>query len=464
MAKQPELIIRIPRYPPFLIRYLWSSLIFGIAGGFGIAAHLSWILGFGYQIRSSFTLMIQNHAQLQLVGWTGSLLIGISLCLMQRIASKPFASISRQAAIWWLITSGLSVRVFSFMMLPYLDSIRLALHISSLLGAMLISFGILLYVLTVIKGMYRNIFAVRSGQSLAVAPYFALMLFGWMVFALYSLILAWIAFKNKSGAVGILDHSILTDCFTMFILLPAGMGFSIKMLPVFMGLREPSWAVRKIGLFYAISAIMMITSTVISFYFPGPLSGLAKGFSTFCCGIVLLVFIWELDALLHRILPERIALKLARGGENAKRGRYGDYGEYGHFEYFIYASFIWLLLSALALVLNGIALVSGKPEIIQIVLIRHTLLLGFIANLIVGVGFRLLPKLIEKPLRNPKLVNLAFVFLVTASIARILPFVIPSLGIAGRYFFGFSGVLGMMALIIFAYNLNLFYRPAPAVR
>lgn len=106
----------------FQVNYIWLALVVAIFGGFALAAHLCFVMGFDRPLGDGFASFIQIHGHLQLVGWAGLFIIGISLHIIPRLSSIPISQPQWIQSVLWLIGIGLLLRFISHSVLPYLHS------------------------------------------------------------------------------------------------------------------------------------------------------------------------------------------------------------------------------------------------------------------------------------------------------------------------------------------------------
>jgi hypothetical protein len=59
--------------------FIWVALGMALLVGFSIGAHLTAVLGLGFVPGRGFVSFIQTHGHVQLVGWAGLFIMGISL-------------------------------------------------------------------------------------------------------------------------------------------------------------------------------------------------------------------------------------------------------------------------------------------------------------------------------------------------------------------------------------------------
>jgi len=412
-------------------------------------------MGTGWWSGALLFELIQLHGHLQLIGWMGMLLLGVSLYLLPRLLSAPLPVVKAERWIFILLLAGIFLRVVAtfsgvFTPLARFGGGRLLL-LSALVEALAVAFYLCLCL--------KLVLSVRAGNNdlKRLWPYFMAMFLGWTFFSAGQI---WLSVFLSEGTSALLHYQwngFLNDLFVRLVLIPALFGFGVKMLPIFLGLTPPLWPVRSVGLALLISALvyllgkgLAIAVSEVQMFLPMQMLGLL-GMST-----SVVAFIWFLDALLFRIFPERIALKAHRSDAKEQRGRFGDKGEYGRFELFIVVGFAWLAIVALLEGVNAVWQLVGAQELISYATLRHGLLLGALAHLVLGVSHRLLPGLLGKKLYSPQLTVISFTFLFLASLLRVVPLMFSDLGFTlPMTYFSWSGVVGFFAIVIACMNILL---------
>jgi uncharacterized protein involved in response to NO len=90
-----------PRHAPFCPGFLGTALATAILGGFGLAGHLRFVIGFGLPLGPAFPALVQAHGHAQLVGWAGLLVMGFSLHFIPRLVAPMF----------WLVNAATALRL-----------------------------------------------------------------------------------------------------------------------------------------------------------------------------------------------------------------------------------------------------------------------------------------------------------------------------------------------------------------
>jgi uncharacterized protein involved in response to NO len=111
-----------PPQAQFHLGFIRSALGIAIFAGFAIGAHLAAVIGLDFPLGRGFYSFIQIHGHLQLVGWAGLFIIGISLHFIPRLAGFPLSHPEWLGRILLLITAGLTMRAVAHSFLPYLTT------------------------------------------------------------------------------------------------------------------------------------------------------------------------------------------------------------------------------------------------------------------------------------------------------------------------------------------------------
>jgi uncharacterized protein involved in response to NO len=450
---------------PFHTGFVRIALVVAIGAGFGLAAHLGFLIGFGYPLGVAFPALIQSHGHAQLLGWAGLFVLGVSLHFIPRLASVPLTHPQWVGIILWLIGVGLGLRVIGQMMLAYgagplpADLLRWLVVAS---GAME-GTGLLLYVILVI-GSARGTGDLRTQPAFAaVRPFFGMMVVGWLVYAIGNLV-GLVDMGLRGGVVTNHAWNVLTvQSFIDLTLLPVAMAFSVRLFPMFLALSAAFWPVR--GTAYAYMFVVCVSLAAVNlhtFGFEGRLPDLLAGFGRLFKGAVILWFVLQLDLLTRRRPVERPARFLQIGPDRPPtRPGLPDFGEFGRFELLVYSAYAWLVAAAVCDIVNGTAILVIGSVMVNPSIVQHMYLLGFITPLILGVAVRMLPGFVNKrAVAVPALVLPTFWMANAAAIFRVVPPILPDavkdlapVGTLAQSAFGVSGLLALAAVILFAINL-----------
>jgi uncharacterized protein involved in response to NO len=455
-----------PQQAQFHLGFIRSAFGIAIFAGFAIGAHLAAVIGLDFPLGKGFYSFIQIHGHLQLVGWAGLFIIGISLHFIPRLAGIPLSHPEWLNHILWLITAGLATRAVTHSFLPYVSTPAMfqALSIVIALSGLSELAGIFLYIallLTSIRAVHQSGKERPALQS--VKPYFAMMQAGWFLYA--GLNAALLIHMAITGAVTVNQpwDDFALNLFAGLVLLPVTFAFSVRMFPLYLRLPAPEWPVSKMGFAYLFFFALQILPTMPPFL---SMSAEAAFFISAVgqCGksAVIFLFVWKLDLLLRRRAPWTVHRKFQPSPERQPtRDGLPDYGEFGRFERLLYSAYLWLLLGALLEWLTGLATIFGWDLAVSTDAIRHSYLLGFITLLILGMAPRMIPGFIQKKLASPRLVEATFWLGNAAVICRIVPLLLPEVLLGkmplavslSQLIFALSGIFGLVAVSCLAVNL-----------
>lgn len=435
----------------FNINYLWWSLNIAIFAGFAIGAHLVSEIGFNLPLGKAFYSYIQLHGYLQLIGWVGLLIIGVSLFFLPRLVGALQKNPGVNSAILKLIVTGLLFRFFSHSVLAYLleSQFYYPVALISLSGAILVFYGILLYVKTLI-GMFPKTGIIPKGIS-DIHIFFKMALLGWFIYPLLTCMLLVDMTLQHTATLNASWTEFATQIFIFMTLLPVAFAFSVRILPLYLKLPVIDWPVAKLAKLYFAAVCVQLIPTLpplsrLSSSVPQNISLVGAIFKS----AIILYFVWKLGFFKQRQLPTHKPVLQ-------------DGNKFGKFHWLIYGAYGWLVLGAALEMLLATAFFLNFTVPISSDALRHIYLLGFITSLIFGVSVSLIPGFIRrKQIAKPGWVAMTFWLINIAAICRILPLILPpallsNTPFSGQIafgFFGISGILGMAALVVLAMNFR----------
>ncbi|MBI3920185.1 MAG: hypothetical protein HY318_02110 [Armatimonadetes bacterium] len=456
------------KYADFRLGYLWASLGVAIFAGLAIGGHLIFVIAYGYAVGPGFSCFIQVHGHVQLMGWTGLFIIGVSLHFLPRAAGVPLAKPHQMRYPLWLITVGLLLRTFAHCALPYLSGspaftlCSWAVAISGLLEWI----GVFTY-LRLLLGTHLQSRRLGDRPGLrAIEPFMAMMALGWLLYSTINAVLVVQMALQKAALANMMWSQIATEAFIDLALLPVAFAFSVRTFPLYLRLAAPDWPVATVAYVYLVGVCLHLVPVLPPFLslasdVPDKISLIGK---TVSAGAILW-FVWSLDVL-TRLKAPWIVNRIGHPGPDRRTTRPGlpDYGEFGHFEWLVYSAYLWLVLGAAVEAIQGVFSMAGRPLPVNESGVRHLYLLGFTTLLILGMAPRMVPGFLHKKrVASPGLVDLTFWLGNTALIGRELmlwipPFILNSapvtMGVA-QALLGFSGMLSMVTLACLALNLWL---------
>jgi len=449
----------------FRIGFIWWALGLAIFAGFALGAHVVSVIGLGLSLGNWYYPYVQAHGHIQLIGWAGLFIIGISLHFIPRLAGVPVANPKRIDHILALIAAGLLLRFLTIALLPYFTGLGFdILSWLAVASGMLEVFGILLYLSALLQTI-KSVPELQKRPALkSVQPFFLMMFVGWLLYPLANLVLL---IDMANAGTMILNQSwneLAIQIFINLVLLPVAFAFSVRMFPLYLRLPVIDWSVRSIALSFIFAVgLQLIPALPPIAVLPTPMPSILSAVGQILKGGIILWFIWKLDLLTRRRNPWTVH-RIFHPGPERRPTREGlpDYGEFGRFELLVYAAYIWLIFSAVIEVLLGIAILTKWAFPVSTDALRHLYLLGFITHLIFGMAPRMIPGFLKKKqVARPKLVATTFWLGSIAVVSRVLPlFVPPNLSetfpliiMVAQTAFALSGIFGMVAVVCLAINL-----------
>jgi len=443
--------------------FIWWSLGIAILGGFMLGAHIAMQIGFNMSLPKALDVWIQVHGHLQLIGWVGLFIMGVSLHFLPRMASVPIEKKSTLRFILYLTVAGLLIRTNFEFWRPYVEDEKISDIFKNLadFGNIVEFAGIILYVMLLIKTFLKAPDFKRKGFEI-VKPFFMLFILGWIV---YSIVQVSSIFLNRYEWLVWNKWSI--NIFMNFVLFPISFALSILNFPLYIHLKPPTKSIKYIGYFYLAIAILheFISAPIqlinIDLNLTALLIDLTIISLLFSSGIIQRIFLPD-KALAKSPFWRRDRVEEPSVGKKPRKG-YSDYGEFGKFELLIYSAYLWLVISLFLDMLARLILLLGLSVHYGVDPVRHSFLAGFISLLILGMAQRMLPGFMHKSkIASTKIVFLTFIFGNIAVSFRVIPMLIP-LYLSGPmqtlaqfmlYLFGISGFIAILSLILLFINLR----------
>ncbi|MFQ5649394.1 MAG: hypothetical protein ACE5IY_05585 [bacterium] len=455
-----------PKHAEFQIRFIWWALGLAIFAGFALGAHVASVIGFEFPLHKGFYPYIQTHGHVQLLGWAGLFIMGVSLHFIPRLAGTPLSSPSRLTLILRFMVSALVLKFSSQSLLPYITQTAwfAPLSVCAAAASVLLWMGVVIYVGTVFQ-------TARGAPDLGdrrafrqVLPFFAMMTLGWLTYATLNLGLV---LKMVVATHVVLDQGwseLATQLFLNLVLLPVAFAFSVRLFPLYLRLPLIDWPVGRVAVVYFCAVCVQLVPTLppvltVDTHLPGLLSCVGR----IVKGCVILFFAFKLDVLTRRRAPWTVHRELHPGPERRQtRNGLPDYGEFGRFEWLVYSAYVWLIFAAVLEIASALFSVLDVDLVISTDAVRHAYLMGFITHLIMGVAVRMIPGFLgKKKIARPALVLATFWLGNLALGSRVFPLVIPAALIervpgglvASQIAFGLSGGLAIAAVVCLATNL-----------
>lgn len=443
---------------PLAQGFVWTALAAALSAGFGAAALLALLLGFGLLLDGWWLPLVQVHGYAQTFGWLGLFIMGVSLFFVPRFSGTPLRWPALQQAVWALTGAGILGRLTGQLWLgeaPGHGTASLVLGLAALAGWL----AVLVYLVLLGSSLRR---APRHQAIAQVKPFLLTALGGWICSGTLG---AWAALLAAHRGEALLDpqwHRLSLDLFAALVLLPVAFAFSLRTFPLYLRLAPARWPVRPFALAYLTASALEFLAPLLC---PGETGQALLGLGKTLKGIALLVFIWNLD-LLRRRPPWTAEQELPpqpRRFHPPTRPRMPDYGEFGRFERLLQAAYLCLALAGLLELGNGAAVLHGAEPPWAPDALRHLYLAGFGTLLLLGMAPRMIPGFLgRRRVAFPWLVDLSGGLGLAAALGRVAPVALapflpeayPGLAEWSSYLFGVSGGLGWLAVGCLALNLG----------
>ncbi len=439
------------RHLPFQSSIIFSAISIGLLGGFALGSYLVFILAYNIPPEKSLVSLIQIHGHLQLLGWTGFFIIGVSLYKMPRLMSCAHLKKSTYYLILTTLILGLMLRTLGQIFIQYQILEQDIFRVSIFIGCLLESSGVLIFVYILFPKLVK--FNAQPGAYAAASlkPFLLVSFSGWLIYAIFNIAVAANFAVGDSIILNPIWNEIATNIYVYLVLLPTCFAYSTSTFPIFLRLRAPIWPVGKIALAYAIgSTFYLISVGTITFHSSNSILVFLLQLGLCIRILATLWFVSEIDLLRIRD-PWFTKYRSASDRENRPPRKFaGDYGQFGNFEYLIYSAYFWLVIASLCELVSQFVAIGTSATII-----RHFYLLGFVTHLILGMAVRMIPGFLgQNRIAFPNLVRLSLLFITISILGRTFPLVF---GVTDYYIFrflyGYSGVFAMLAITSLAVNL-----------
>lgn len=122
--------------------FVWLSLFCALLPGFGLAALMTSARVFSIPHGTWYTAAVQIHATSLLVGWGGTMILGVGLHFLPRLRGVKLFRPAWAATLFWVLTAGLFLRFFgqlalAFLIPPHDAPLRLLLNSTTISGIFL---------------------------------------------------------------------------------------------------------------------------------------------------------------------------------------------------------------------------------------------------------------------------------------------------------------------------------------
>lgn len=410
--------------------FILSSLALAGLAGFALGIHIPLGRLLGWQSEARRPDIIQVHGQVQLLGFAGLFVLGMSLRLIPRFARTTLRFEGLVLPIWGLIVGSLAMKAFIMVWLP--DQAHSALAIGTQFTLLLAAAGYLL----VVHGSL-----LIDQQRVEATGWFFLV--GSTFFFLQAALGTFIAMEEAADETRVFSYvpnmALLYLQLGGFLIAYIG-GVATRALPTMSGLPRPETGAKRAAVALAASVLLLASPLVLIEYrsYSTTLARLSDiGLVAF--GLTLVAIVWLTGVLrqyANRVRPaSQPHMRLVR------------------------LALAWMAVAgAMAVYFGSKALIDGSlPLFFQLDAFRHTLALGAVTTLIFGMALLIVPEFAgERQFEHhqARLSSVLMVLIAAATVLRILPALLGTDVSADTrsWMMAVAGVLGEAALLYFAWN------------
>jgi uncharacterized protein involved in response to NO len=393
-------------------RFVFGALFVALTAGFGLGlVNLTRIaLAQSYYEISGVLKQIHGHAQV--FGWVGLFIMGVAFHAIPRMKMQPLRRVCAAKWCFWLMLGGVLLRVVAQPLAKHIVGAS-ALLVSG--ASELAAVGLFFWLL--------GATVVRSEQKHEPYEKFIWASVAW--FAVLAVWNFWIVlgmFLHRSVGIPALQDALWIHAAFFGFIANMIFAFSLRVLPHFLGLRESKSLPANV-------AFVLWNAAIFLRY---PVERLAWAASTLEA-VAIVLFVWALGVFARR--RTKIEIK---GVDNS-------------FAWFVKLGYAWLLIVALVPFHADMYRLSASA--------RHTMAIGFITPLILGVAYRVLPIFNGVNLWSSRLMRASFWALAAGStLAFSMAF---NRVFETTWSYAWSGIAGslvFMALVMFAVNIGMTLR------
>ena len=377
-------------------RFVFGALAVAVTLGFGLGLTNLLLIAHARSYAAVSGTLKQIHGHAQIFGWVGLFVMGVALHAVPRMKMRPLRSVPAAKAILWLMVTGLTARLFGAWV--------------AVLGAGLELAGVGLFV-----WLLADVVA-GSEQPRETYEKFIWASVGWLLVLAVSNV--WIVWRG----VPALAHALWIQVALFGFIANMIFGFSLRVLPHFLGLRESkTWAAN--GAFVAWNCAILLRYPIEQ------LAWIASGLEAVGIGL----FIYALGIFAKRWTKIEI-----KGLDNT-------------FAWFVNLGYAWLVVVALVPFHADVFRLSASA--------RHTMAVGFITPILFGVAYRVLPIFNGVNLWSNRLLRVSFwVLLAGTTLPLAMAF---NKVVETRWSYLWAGAAGSLvvtAVVLFVINLALTLR------
>jgi hypothetical protein len=393
-------------------RFVFGALFVALTAGFGLGLVNLTRIALAQSFYEISGVLKQIHGHAQVFGWVGLFIMGVAFHAVPRMKMQALRHVRAAKCCFVLMLVGVFLRV---------TAQPLARHSVGAVG-LLIS-GILELAAVGSFVWLLGGAVLRSEQEREPYEKFIWASVGWFaVLAVWNLGIVFQMFLKRSVGIPSLQDALWIHAAFFGFIANMIFGFSLRVLPHFLGLRETkTWAANVAFLLWNVAIFLRY-----------PVEQLAWAASVLEA-IAIILFVWALGVF----APRRTKIEI-KGVDNT-------------FAWFVYLGYAWLLIAAATPFHADVFRLSASS--------RHTMAIGFVTPLIFGVSYRVLPIFNGVNLWSPRLMRVSFWHLAVGSTLAISMALNNVFGTTWSYAWsGIAGFLVFAALMMFAVNITMTLR------
>jgi uncharacterized protein involved in response to NO len=437
-----------------------TALLMGACGGFVLATVLTLSPIFPVPLGTWWEAVVQAHGHLQLYGWAGLFVLGVALHFFPRLCGAPLAGARFVPWLLGIAVAGLVLRAVSQPLLAMMPVLvwQVTLVGSGLFEVIAIAGILSLLLLTALHGPR----AQTRPAYWSILPFFAM---GFCSLGLACIVnlLAVVQAAQGSGLALSMSDTLNVTLGLFGFLVPIALAMSARSLPMYAGLDSfPRRVLWPLAGAYFVGLVLLCVGAANGLQ--SLWASVINGLGMVLTGAVVLLFVGFFLSLMRKRgrLPQRVVqlapepAALARTYQHQVKREQKDYGP---FVGLVASAYLWALLGALLLLIDGGYMLTTGRALLDFDAIRHSFALGFIALLICGIAPRMLPGFSGGRIVSPKLVSATLWLGNIAAVLRVGSVLLAPLlaGVQGStidtMLLGLSGPCGLALAICLVINL-----------
>lgn len=398
-------------FKAFIRTAIGITLTFGTAWGAHILAKIA--------LHQSFSAPdyagTQAHGHAQIYGWAGLFIMGVAYFSAPKFMQSRMSSLAPAWAVFGLMTTGIVLR-----------AVAQPLAAQPAFGWLVLASAIVELVAVIIFVADLGLVFARSRlprQSFHVFIYASLAALTGLAAWNFALVVP--LWRGQARVIPDPSNASFLYLAIFGFIVNMILGYSLRLLPVFLGLRPTRKTL-------VIPALVLFNSGVLARLLHWPLASGLLGFAGSA------VYLFAL-----RIFEPPASYVKVRGVDAS-------------FPWFVRMAYAWFAV-ATTMVLGGDlhAQLAGAPAPhIYVGAWRHAVTVGFITTLMVGLGYRLLPLFIGVDLWRPGWMRPAFWLMAVGNATRVTFELLAATGERWAYLImGTSGVMELAALGLFSISI-----------